>query len=165
MRRHAFLHFFFFVTFFSIGAGALGTAVLADDFVQYCRNRQLLRHAEASLKQLESLNVDYDILLQQLQSDPDLLKRLAPVTLGTEPADPDMARPKAEAQELAASRKALAEQAQQEPTPPEIPVWLQRCSDPAKRMILFIAGASLVLISLVCFTADATETPRAKSEA
>jgi hypothetical protein len=130
MRRHAFLHFFFFVTFFSIGAGALGLAVLCNDFVQYCRNRQSLRNSELSLQQLESLNRDYDALLQQLESDPDLLKRLAPVTLGTPLADPNTAYPKAQAEELAASRKALA---------------------------------SLVLISLVCFTADAEGAPRAKS--
>ncbi len=101
MRRHAFLHFFFFVTFFSIGAGALGTAVLCKDFVQYCRNRQLLRDSEFSLQRLESLNGEYDALLQQLESNPDILKRIAPVTLGMEPADPNTAYPKAQAQDLA----------------------------------------------------------------
>jgi hypothetical protein len=165
MRRHAFLHFFFFMTFFSIGAGALGTAVLCNDFVQYCRDRQSLRDSELSLKHLESLNREYDALLQQLESDPDVLKRIAPVTLGTPPTDPNTAYPKARAEYLAGARKTLIEQAQQDPTPLEVPVWLQRCSEPAKRMMLFIAGASLVLISLVCFTADARETPRAKSEA
>jgi hypothetical protein len=165
MRRHAFLHFLLFVTFFSIGAGALGIAVLCDDLVQYCRNRQLLRAAELSLRQLESLNADYDGLLQQLESNPDLVKRLAPVTLGTEPADPNTAYPRAQAQELAVARKALAEQVRQDLAPPEIPVWLQRCSEPAKRMILFIAGASLVLISLVCFTTDPRHTPPVKPQA
>jgi hypothetical protein len=165
MRRHAFLHFLLFVTFFSIGAGALGIAVLCDDLVQYCRNRQLLRAAELSLRQLESLNADYDGLLQQLESNPDLVKRLAPVTLGTEPADPNTAYPRAQAQELAVARKTLAEEAQQDPAPPEIPVWLQRCSEPAKRMILFIAGASLVLISLVCFTTDPRHSPPVKPQA
>jgi hypothetical protein len=165
MRRHAFLHFFFFVTFFSIGAGALGLAVLAGDFVQYCRNRQLLHEAELSQRRLESLTTEYDALLQQLENNPDLLKRLAPMTLGTAPGDPNTAYPKARADELAGARKTLAEQVQHEPAPPEVPVWLKRCNEPAKRMILFIAGASLVLISLVCFTADPRETPRAKSEA
>jgi hypothetical protein len=153
MRRHVFLHFLFFVTFFSIGAGALGIAVLCDDLV------------ELSLRQLESLNADYDGLLQQLESNPDLVKRLAPVTLGTEPADPNTAYPRAQAQELAVARKTLAEEAQQDPAPPEIPVWLQRCSEPAKRMILFIAGASLVLISLVCFTTDPRHSPPVKPQA
>jgi hypothetical protein len=160
-----FLHFLFFAVFFSIGAAALGVAVLCDDFVQYCRNRQLLREAELSLQHLESLNLDYDALLQQLEQDPDLLKRIAPVTLGTQPADPNTAYPKARAQELAGARRALMEQAEQEPARLELPVWLQRCSEPAKRMILFIAGASLILISLVCFTADACEVaPSAKSQ-
>jgi hypothetical protein len=165
MRRHAFLHFFFFVTFFSIGAGALGTAVLCNDFVQYCRDRQLLRVSELSLQRLEVLNSEYDALLQQLESDPDLLKRLAPVTLGVPPADPQTAYPKARAHELAVARQALTEQAGREPQLPAVPVWLQRCSEPAKRMMLFIAGAGLILISFVCFTADARPASRAKPEA
>jgi hypothetical protein len=48
-------------------------------------------------------------------------------------------------------------QAEEEPATPTIPVWLQRCSEPPKRITLFIAGASLVLISMVCFTSAETE--------
>ena len=165
MRGHTFLQFLFFAAFFSIGAVALGVAVLCNDFVQYCGNRQLIRQSELSLQRLESLNAEYDALLQQLQEDPDLLKRIAPVALGTEPTDPNMAYPRARAQELAVARKALAEQTEQEPVELGTPVWLQRCSDPPKRMILFIAGASLVLISLVCFTSDDRTTPLVKSAA
>ena len=80
-----------------------------------------------------------------------------PVTLGTEPNDPNTVYPKARAGELAIARKALVAQAEQEPAGPEIPIWLQRCSDPPKRIALFIAGAGLVLIALVCFTPGAAE--------
>jgi len=157
MQRQAILHLFFFVVFFSVGAAALGGAVLCDDFIQYCRNKDMVRDAEASLKRLESLNVEYDGLLQELEKDPDLLKRIVPVTLGTEPNDPNTVYPKARARELAVARKALVEETEQEPIGPAIPAWLARCSDPPKRIALFIAGASLVLISLVCFTPGAAE--------
>ena len=157
MQRQGILHLFFFVVFFSIGAAALGGAVLCDDFVQYCRNKSFLQEAEASLKQLESLNAEYDALLDELEKDPALLQRIVPVTLGTEPNDPNTVYPKARAGELAIARKALVAQAEQEPAGPEIPIWLQRCSDPPKRIALFIAGAGLVLIALVCFTPGAAE--------
>ena len=35
-----------------------------------------------------------------------------------------------------------------------VPSWLQRCSEPRRRMVLFVAGASLILISLVCFAPE-----------
>ena len=157
MQRQGIFHLLFFVLFFSIGAVALGGAVLCDDFVQYCRNKCLLQEGQASLKRLESLNAEYDALLEELEKDPDLLQRIVPVTLGTEPNDPNTAYPKARAGELAIARKTLMAQAEQEPAAPAIPTWLQRCSDPPKRIALFIAGASLILISLVCFTPSAAE--------
>jgi len=157
MQRQGVLHLVFFFVFFSVGAAALGGAVLCDDFIQHCRNKSLLRQAEASVIRLESLNTEYDALLEGLEKNPELLERIVPVTLGTEPNDPNTVYPKARAAELAVARKALMAEAEQEPAGPAIPVWLQRCSDPPKRIALFIAGASLVLISLVCFTPGAAE--------
>ena len=157
MQRHGILRFLVFLVFFSSGAAALGGAVLCDDFIQYCHNKHLIRQAEQSIHRLESLNTEYDALLEHLESNPDLLKRIAPVTLGTEPNDPNTIYPKARAQELAVARKAFTEQADDEPTEVSIPKWLRRCSDPPKRLILFISGASLILISMVCFTSGETE--------
>jgi hypothetical protein len=157
MLRYGIFHLLFFVVFFSIGAVALGVAVLCDDFVQYCRNRHLVKEAEISVHRLKSLNADYDGLLEQLESNPDLLKRIAPITLGTGPTDPCAIYPKARAEELAVARKALVEHAGEEQTDASIPKWLQRCSEPPKRIALFIAGAGLILISLVCFTPEEDE--------
>jgi len=152
-----FLHLLFFVAFFSIGAAALGGAVLCDDLIQYWRNQHLVEEAEASLHQLESLNAEYDALLERLENDPNLVKRIAPVTLGTQRTDPNAIYPKARAKELAVARKALLEKTDDQAAEASIPRWLQRSSDPAKRLILFIAGAGLIVISLVCFTPDPAE--------
>jgi len=146
------LRFLIFVIFFSSGAVALGGAVLCDDFIQYCRNQHLVRQAQLSIEKLQSLNAEYDALLKQLESDPNAIKRIAPVTLGTRLEDPNTVYPKAHAAELAIARKALAA-AEKKPEEAHIPRWLERCSEPAKRIVLFISGASLVLISMVCFTA------------
>lgn len=157
MQRQGVLHLLLFVIFFGIGAGALGVAVLCDDLVEHCRNKHLVQEAELSLRRLESLNTEYDVLIEQLENDPNLLKRIAPVTLGAQPEEPCAVYPKAKARELAVARKALLEQADQEATEAPVPRWLRRCSEPAKRVVLFIAGAGLVLISLVCFTSNPTE--------
>ncbi len=154
MLRQGIFHLLFFVVFFSIGAGALGVAVLCDDFVRYCHNQHLVKEARASVRRLKALNADYDGLLEQLEKNPDLLKRIAPITLGTQPDDPNAIYPKARAEELAVARKALVEQTDQESTDTPLPQWLQRCSEPVKRITLFIAGAGLVIISLVCFTPE-----------
>jgi hypothetical protein len=152
MQRQGILHLLLFVIFFGIGAGALGAAVLCDDLIRYCRNKHLVQEAELSLRRLESLNAEYDVLLEQLENDPNLLKRIAPATLGAQPDEPCAVYPRARARELAVARKALMEQADQETTEAPVPRWLRRCSEPTKRVMLFIAGAGLVLISLVCFT-------------
>jgi hypothetical protein len=155
MHRHGILYLLFFVIFFSIGAAALGAAVLCDDLVQYCRSRHRVKEAQFAVQRLKSLNADYDGLLEELEKNPDLLKRIAPVTLGTQPDDPCAIYPRARVQELAVARKALVEPSDVQHAEAPLPMWLQRCSEPIKRIVLFIAGAGLVLISLVCFTPEA----------
>jgi hypothetical protein len=157
MHGHGILRFLVFVIFFGCGAVALGGAVLCDDFIRYCHDKHLVRQAELSIERLEALNADYDGLIKELESNPDLFKRIAPVTLGTQVEDPNTIYPKAKAKELAIARKAMANGTNEEPTEASIPVWLQRCSDPPKRVVLFISGASLVLISMVCFTSAEDE--------
>lgn len=147
-----------FVLFFSIGAASLSSAVLCDDLVRYYRNRQLLREAQESLDRLKLLNNDYDALLSQLENDPNLLKRIGRATLGTEPDDPNMVYPEASGELLAAARRVLAEDANEGPVEPVMPEWLSRCNKPDARIILFICGMALVLISFICFR-PAKETP------
>ena len=151
MQSQGILHFLLFVAFFSVGAATLGGAVLCDDLILYCRNRQLISGAELSLERLDSLNQEYDALLQELEEDPNLLKRIAPATLGTEPGDPNAVYPKAKARELDRARKALRDLSGQEELPEAVPAWLERCGAPQRKLGLFVAGAGLVLISLVFF--------------
>ena len=152
MQSQGVFHFLFFVIFFSVGAAALGGAVLCDDLILYCRNQRLIGKAELSLGRLDSLNQEYDALLEELEQDPNLLKRIAPATLGTEPGDPNAIYPKAKARELALARKALSDLSGQDELPEAVPAWLERCSEPQRKLGLFVAGAGLVLISLVFFT-------------
>ena len=139
----------FFVLFFASGAASLGLSVLCEDLLQYYQNRQLARAARQSLEKLKSLNDDYNMLLAQLAEDPNLIKRLAPPYLH-EQTDPNTVYPRATARQLAAARRALTDP-NQEAEGPAIPGWLDRCSDPPKRLALFISGIALILISFICF--------------
>jgi len=152
-----------FALFLSGGAVSLGASVLCDDLVRYYRNRQLLKMAEESLDRLKSLNVDYDVLLEQLEKDPNLFKRIASVTLGTGPEDANAIYPKATAEQLAAARRVLAKRLNQQSVEPMMPGWLTRCSRPSRRMVLFFSGGALILISLICF-GPAKQPPKKQQE-
>lgn len=141
-----------FIVFFSIGAASLSSSVLCDDLIQYYQDKQLLREAQKSLERLKSLNADYDVLLKRLEEDPNMVvERLAPATLGTKTEDPNTVYPRARSRQLAVARKALMEESNDRPAEAAMPQWLKRCSEPRNRMLLFISGVVLVLISFVCF--------------
>jgi hypothetical protein len=151
LRGQNILRTLLFVVFFGIGTAALTAASLYDDLLRYYQNKQLLRSAEETLNKLESLNADYDALLKQLEENPGLLERIAPATLGTEPADANTVYPKVTAEQLNAARKVLAKDLERQHSSAEMPEWIIRCSKPSKRIILFSAGAFLILISFICF--------------
>lgn len=151
LRRQDVIRVFLFVVFFGIGASALGVSILCNDLLRYYTDKQLLKAAEVSLKQLESLNNDYDVLLQRLEKDPNLVKRIAGAALGAEREDKEVVYPKVTAEQLAAAKKVLTEAHSQQSAEPAVPGWLTRCSEPRQRIVLFLAGAVLILISFICF--------------
>ena len=159
MQRQNIIRVFLFVVFFSIGAISLGASILTDDLVRHYRNRQFLKAAQESLDRLKSLNIDYDVLLEHLEKDPNLFKRIASATLGTEPEDTDAIYPKATPEQLAVARRVLAEEPDQQPAEPVMPLWLTRCSEPSLRIMLFFSGGALILISFICF-GPAKHTPK-----
>jgi hypothetical protein len=139
-----------FVLFFTIGAASLSASVLCEDLARYFQNRQLTESTKVTIARLKSLNADYDELLSNLNDDPNYVKRLAPFTLGTSNQAPDAIYPKLTAEQLAAARKALVDP-NQESEKIIVPAWLNRCSEPQKRITLFISGIVLILISFICF--------------
>ena len=115
-----------FAVFFSAGATSLSVAILSAELVAYFTGEQILHKAEKSLERLESLNDDYEVLLEQLDRDPNALERIAPATLGIAPTDSNVVHPKVTAQNLAAARGALSQYPPQSPPAPEIPNCLTR---------------------------------------
>jgi hypothetical protein len=149
-----------FVVFFSIGAAVLSATTLCDDLLEYYYYKGLLKQSEEHLKKLESLNTDYDTLLAQFENNPKELARLAPATLGIEANEPNTAYPRATADKLAAARRALAAEPNQTTIIEGVPPWLGLCCHWPRRHILFISGATLVLISFIFFgpTRDPSRT-------
>lgn len=152
MQRQDAIRTLSFVIFFSVGAAALYVSMCCDELVRYYRNKQMLKTMEESKSQLESLITDYEALLGRLEKEPDaLIERIAPAAIGSEPSDTNAIYPKVTAEQLAAAKKVLTEDAEQKSTEPAVPDWLERCSEPRRRIILFLAGAFLILVSFIWF--------------
>ncbi|MFC1762637.1 hypothetical protein ACFL6U_11225 [Planctomycetota bacterium] len=141
---------FLFALLFGVGAGALSLTVLSDDLHEYYTKRRALARAEIMLENLQQLNVDYDALLVRIESNPEELKRLAPVVLGTELGEPNSVIPAVGLQQRMVARQALAAQ-QETRNLPDIPTWLRRIRTPRRRLGLFLSGGALVLISFIWF--------------
>jgi hypothetical protein len=97
------------------------------------------------------LNADYAALLEQLEKDPNVIKRIAAATLGTRPDAKDTVYPKVTPEQLDAARKVLTGATKEQPPEPVTPDWIARCSEPRRRTVLFLAGAFLILISFIWF--------------
>ena len=103
-----------FVLFFGVGAASLSSSILCEDLAQYYQNEQLLSTSQESLERLESLNTEYNEILEKWEQDPNLvIRRVARATLGpealTEPQDPNTVYPRAPAELVEAARKILDE--------------------------------------------------------
>ena len=149
-----------FAVFVGIGAAAMYASIVCDELVEHYHRKQLLQAEKQGTEQLKSLNADYDTLLGQLEKDPNLIKRIAPATLGTEPEDEDTAYPKATPQQLDAARKVLMQDSNSQPIEPTVPDWLSRCSQQPRQIILFLSGAFLILISFIFFGSARQSTPQ-----
>jgi len=161
MRRQDAIRVLLFVLFFSVGAAALYVSMCCDELIGHYRNKQMLKAMEQSQSRLESLIADYDELTARLEKDPNLIiERVAPSTLGTEPADSNAIYPKVTAEQLAAAKKALTEDVEQDATELAVPEWLGRCSEPRQRLILFLAGAFLILVSFIWFGSAKKTVPK-----
>ena len=147
----AFFRFVLFLVFFSSGAAAVWVSIAIDDLVQYYTIIEQKEKTEQSIIKVKVLIEDHKQIIKQIETEPNITKRLAIVTFGIEPNSPDTAYPKVEYQEQAVARRVLEEMNQKEPDESIIPGWLDRTREPVSRIILFFAGLGLTLVSFVYF--------------
>lgn len=160
MKSQNIIRAFFFCAFFAIGAAVLSGSVLSNVLLAFYQNKQLLQEQRLRTSRLESLIADYNTLLTELEKDPNFVRRIAPATLGTEPDDANVIYPRVSKELQAAARKVLAEESDQILVEPAVPRWLVRCSASPWRIMLFAAGAVLILVSFVCFRAKEKNNSR-----
>ncbi|MHC4637458.1 MAG: hypothetical protein ACYTBP_11235 [Planctomycetota bacterium] len=152
MQEKGVLRLFFFLLFFTVGAGALGLSILVEDLTGYYSNKQYLKTSEEAIERLKLLNEEYDTLLNHLEEDPNLLDRIVPMVLGVPPdANENMIYPKMKARQLEAAVKVLENESGQVQADEQVPIWLVRAQESRKRIILFLCGACLILVSFACF--------------
>jgi len=126
-------------------------AILQGDLVGYYQNRKFLKQSETTLERLVALNEDYDALLAELEAEPNVVRRIARASFGQNRSDANLVYPSVTAEQLETARRVLAGQSDEKDGESELPDWVSRCGKPAYRIMLFIAGAALILISFVWF--------------
>ena len=128
----------------------MGLSVLCEDLVRYYSNVQFTKSAKQSIEKLKTLNEQYGSIIETMEKDPNIYKRVARAAIGAQYQDPNAIYPNTTARQLAAAKKALDDSNEAE-IETAIPAWLSRCSEPRRRMELFFSGVILILISFVCF--------------
>jgi hypothetical protein len=150
MGKQDFLRVLLFVIFFTAGAAALGLAILCDEMLEYLEYEQVLIETKDSRDKLKSLIEDYQALLEEFERDPNIYERIAPIELGSDRGDANTVYPKPSRQLIAKTNEILQAGDSKEES------WLfsvlNRCNQPRLRLMLFISGALLVLVSFVCFS-------------
>ena len=151
MKRDTFLRTFFFIVFSCVGIGTVGLAFVSPEWLNVYTTKSARRDLEQTNLKIETLINDYDVLIEKLRDDPNLLKRFDPVALGIETNDANLPKATITEHQLRKARALLNRQDAEKPKPPGRPEWLSRCGTNKSRLILFIAGALLLLVAFVCF--------------
>jgi hypothetical protein len=142
---------FLFMVFSAIGLCAVALAVLGPEWKNLYRLNAAVNQTQQDNQKIEEIIKDHQILTALIKTDANILRRIAPVTLGIEPCEPNQPVAKITADTLARAKAALEQQTQENSDSSQVPDWLQRCTTAENRIILFAAGAGLVVVSFMCF--------------
>lgn len=151
MQKGSFLRVLLFIIFSCLGIAAISLSMLAQEWVDLYTINSKLHKVEQMNRKIEVLNQDHQTLIDKIHNDPNMLKRLDTIVLGTAPAEVNIPVPDITEQQLQKVKAVLAEIDSEEQSDITPPCWLQRCGKSRSRLILFIAGAGLILVSFSCF--------------
>jgi hypothetical protein len=150
-RTQAFIRYIFFCIFFAVGIAAIFLSIKADEIYNLYESSSLLTQTGAANQRLEDLNTEYDLQLQTIEKDPNIISRLKAIELGEQPHREETVFPDAPDEIIAIAKEALKNNDNLKPSEIAIPQWASRITEPRIRKGLFFAGAALVLLSFVCF--------------
>lgn len=142
--------FFLFMICFAAGLCAIALVFLGPEWQSLYQLKAAVQQTERNNKKIENIINDHKVLTSQINSDPEILKKIAPVTLGIDPCDANQPPVKITPETLAAAKSVLQQQEQNSGNP-STPKWLLRCTTDENRIVLFSAGAGLIVVSFACF--------------
>ncbi len=146
------IRFFVFSVFFLAGSGAVVLSILSEpELHTYYKNRAALVRIQQQNEKIISLTCQYDTLINRIESEPNLLNRLIPLTFGQKPHATDTAFPQVRTPALQIETEKLLKQIKDDSPADPIPAWFKRLASPKIRRGLFLAGAGLVLITFIFF--------------
>lgn len=148
-RKTDILRLILFCIFFSVGAGAVALSLLAGELKVYYENKQALWRIEHANREVEQLTERYTQQIEQIERDPNQLRKLRWAVLGEEPNEPGKVFPQVDARELA--RVMAVIETMQEPEPNMVPPWVKRSNQVNMRYGLFFAGAGLIVTTFIFF--------------
>jgi DNA-directed RNA polymerase sigma subunit (sigma70/sigma32) len=142
----------FFLVFSAAGICAVALTVLGPEWKSLYQMEAAVKQTEQNNRKIEEIIKDHQMLSAQISKDANILKRLAPLELGEQLDEPNQPVAKITADTLARAKAVLEQQQTQDDSDSSgVPKWLQRCTTAENRIILFAAGAGLVVISFACF--------------
>jgi hypothetical protein len=151
MRNQALIRTALFITAYTVGLAAIVGAILADDILEHFQLRTRISRIRQANQKLRQISEDYQNLIELIENDPAVLSRLDILDRGTEPNDPNSPIPPLNASQLNKAREVLKNLDQKAPTDHKIPARVMRLTDSRVRLILFICGAALTMLSFTCF--------------
>ncbi len=150
-KTQAFIRYIFFCIFFAIGIAAIFLSIKADEIFSLYESSSLHEQTVAANERLVNLNSEYDMQLETIENDPNIIVRLKGLELGQQPQRKETVFPEAPDEIIAIAKEALRNDDNLKPAESAIPQWASRIAEPKVRSGLFFAGAALVLVSFVCF--------------
>ena len=146
------IRFVLFGAFFLAGAGAIVLSILAKpELEEYYQSRAALAQIQRQNEKIVSLTGQYDTLIGRIESEPNILDRLIPLTFGHKPHATDTAFPQVQNHALQTETEKLLKQIENTPPAEPMPAWFARILEPKIRRGLFLSGAGLVLITCIFF--------------
>jgi len=149
------IRFILFAVFFLVGAGAIVLSLLCEpELKEYYESRAYLNEIQEQNNKIEDLTRKSEAQIALIESEPNILERLSPLTFGRKPQAPDTAFPQSDNEALRNQTEELLSQIQEKPASDPVPNWLNRVLDRKTRRGLFGAGAGLILITFIFFTSN-----------
>jgi hypothetical protein len=152
----------FFSIFSAVGVLSVSLAVLGPEWKGLYKIKAAAIQSEQNNTKITQLLTDHQELINLIKTDPNILRRLAQVELGVDPNDPNTVAAKITSDCLSEAKAVLEQPQDPALVAQQTPSWLLRATLNSSRIVLFAAGAGLILVSFVCFSAPESK-PRHQS--